>query len=205
MKKLLLFFLLYSLHVTAQYKVDTIIKSVAYTSYFSNVLKEPLYVTYTLSKGGGDCDRSKFKFKTDKKIKSANANDYNGTGYDKGHLVNAEDEANNCIFDESTFRYWNCLPQTSNLNRGVWKINETDVRKISQKIPIFIVCGGYYKTKIIIGENVYVPTHCWKVVQNIQTKKIIQVKWFTNTNNATVVDLSLKQLEDSLKFKVPIL
>ena len=63
MKKLLLFFLLYSLHITAQYKVDTIIKSDAYISYFSNVLKEPLYVTYTLSKGGGDCDRSKFKFK----------------------------------------------------------------------------------------------------------------------------------------------
>ena len=61
-----LFFLLLITSIAAvQVQTDTIIKNNIYKSYFCYALKEPLYVTYHLYKGGGDCDRNEqhFSFK----------------------------------------------------------------------------------------------------------------------------------------------
>ncbi|HTJ50959.1 MAG TPA: DNA/RNA non-specific endonuclease, partial [Cyclobacteriaceae bacterium] len=111
-----------------------IINKGIYKVNFSNKFHQPRYVSYKLYKGGGTCDRSSFSFTNDNaKAETATDNDYTGNGYDKGHMANAEDFAFDCTKDELTFRYYNCLPQTVNLNRGLWKRNETDVRKWSQK------------------------------------------------------------------------
>src|ERR1043165_6897143 len=97
-----------------------------YKVNFSNKYHGPKYVSYYLYKGGGPCDREKFRFKNDKSnLECATDNDYSNSGYEKGHLANAEDFAFDCEKDELTFRYYNCLPQTPNLNKGVWKTNET--------------------------------------------------------------------------------
>ena len=70
--------LLYSLSLFAQ-QVDTVIKTSIYKSYYSYQVKNPLYVTCTLSKGGGDCNRDGFYFK-ECGVLSANDDDYKGTG-----------------------------------------------------------------------------------------------------------------------------
>ena len=52
----------------AQTVADTVIKTGIYTSYYSYTLKEPLYVTYSLTKGGSElkvtvASGQKFKMK----------------------------------------------------------------------------------------------------------------------------------------------
>ena len=113
MKNLITLFLIASyLTVSAQQiKIDTVINTGIYKSYFNYSLKEPLYVTYTLYKGGGDCTREALTFK-ECGIKSASDQDYAGNSFDKGHLANAEDFANDCDNEAKTFCYYNCVPQT---------------------------------------------------------------------------------------------
>ena len=175
-----------------------------YKVNFSNTYHEPKYVSYYLYKGGGDCDRDKFRFKNDDlRMKCATDDDYKGSIYDKGHLANAEDFASDCVKDELTFRYYNCLPQTANLNRGVWKTNETLIRKWSQTEKLYIICGGFFGN-MKVG-NITVPSYCWKVVQSVSTKKLLFCGWFSNTDHAKLEEISVSELENRLKSHIVLL
>jgi endonuclease G, mitochondrial len=181
-----------------------IVKTSIYKANFSNILHEPRYVSYTLYKGGGECDRAKFHFKNDQdNLECATDEEYKGTPYDKGHLANAEDFAFDCTKDELTFRYYNCLPQTANLNRGLWKTNETQIRKWSQTQKLYIICGGYFKSKKI--GNSAVPAYCWKIVQSVKTKEVLFCGWFSNTSHATLEEITIAELEKKLKSKIVLL
>jgi endonuclease G, mitochondrial len=203
MKKFLfsIFLLLsFSGSIVAQIIVDKGI----YKVNFSNTYHEPMYVTYILYKGGGDCDRAKFRFKNDdERLQTATDADYSGSHYDKGHLANAEDFAFDCKKDELTFRYYNCLPQTANLNRGVWKTVETKVREWSQTDSLLIICGGFFGNKKI--GNIAVPSYCWKVVQSFSTKKILFCGWFSNCTKATLEEISIEELDKKLNTHLNLL
>lgn len=182
---------------------NVVLKTPILESHFYRPYKEPLYVEYSLSKGGGPCDRGSLDFKNDKAgIQTASDQDYAGSGYDKGHLANAEDFAFNCKKQALTFVYYNALPQTVNLNRGVWKRYETTVRDWSQKDRLLILCGGYNFRK---RGRLYVPTYCFKVVQSRKTKKILFCGTFTNSNNAKEKDVTEPALERTLGYRLPIL
>jgi len=175
-----------------------------YKANFSNTYHEPKYVSYYLYKGGGNCDRDKFTFKNDEAaLQCATDDDYKGSIYDKGHLANAEDFAFDCVKDELTFRYYNCLPQTVNLNRGVWKTNETKIREWSQSEKLYIICGGVFGNKKV--GNITVPNYCWKIVQSVKTKKVLFCGWFSNTSKATMEEISISELEKRLKTKIILL
>jgi len=181
-----------------------IINKGIYKTNFSNEYRVPKFVSYYLYKGGGDCDRSKFKFINDEPdLQTAIEKDYEGTIYDRGHLVNAEDFAFDCVKQELTFRYYNCLPQTANLNRGVWKMNETEIRKWSQKEKLYIICGGFFGSQK--SGNITVPSYCWKVVQSCVTKKVLYCGWFKNSTKATVEAITISELEKKLKSKIILL
>src|SRR5574343_117401 len=205
-KKLIILFILIISNIFAQ-KVDTIINVGIYKSYFNISMKQCFYVTYTLSKGGGDCDRDKFRFKNDTKLKTATNKDYKGSGYDMGHMANAEDFAFDCILDEKTFRFYNCLPQTPNLNRGSWHKWENTIRDESQKDSLYILCGGRFTNKSKKIGSIFVPNNCWKVVQHINTKEIIHILYFSNIeNNNTVLEFTeIRQLEALLGNKILII
>jgi endonuclease G len=171
---------------------------------FSNTFHAPRYISYILYKGGGDCKRENFHFKNDEpKLQCATDDDYKGSHYEKGHLANAEDFAYDCTKGELTFRYYNCLPQTANLNRGIWKTNETQIRKWSQTDKLYIICGGFFGNKKI--GKVAVPSYCWKVVQSVSTKKVLFCGWFSNTTKATLEEINLAELERRIKSTVILL
>ena len=133
-----------------------------YTSYFDTIIKQPLVVSYSLYKGGGPCSRAGFAFKNDRKnIRTATTADYAHSGYDRGHLANAEDFAYDCRLDELTFRYYNCIPQSKILNRGIWKDKESVVRDMSQKDTVKVICFAKDFKK---DGNLYVPAICGKIV-----------------------------------------
>ncbi len=190
-----------SITVFSQIMVDKGI----YKVNFSNTFHEPRYVSYYLYRGGGNCDRSKFRFKNDDaRLQCANDSDYAGKNYDKGHLANAEDFAGNCTREELTFRYYNCLPQTPNLNRGIWKTKETLIRKWSQTDSLYIICGGFFDGKKKIGK-IDVPSYCWKVVQSKSSKKVLFCGWFSNDTKAHLDTMTVADLEKKLKAHIILL
>jgi endonuclease G len=184
--------------------VDTIIDAHNYKSYYDWDIKQPIYVKYILYKGGGECDRSNFRFKNDTKIKMATTKDYAGSGFDMGHLANAEDFAYDCFSGERTFRFYNCLPQYPNLNRGVWKRWENKVREWSQTDSLLVVCGGKFSDKKI-GNGVYVPEYCWKVVYSIRSNHILKVLWFKNVEKdaeKNFEEISIYKLRENLGYNI---
>jgi len=185
-----------SIPITYIYKPDRVITNDVYTAYFNYSLHEPLYVSYTLYRGGGDCSRKHMHFKTESLYNSATIEDYKHSLFDEGHLCNAEDEAFDCGREELTFRYYNCLPQTPKLNRGVWKTWETQVRDESQRDSLLILCGGIFGDKKI-GEAA-VPDYCWKLVYNLNTKRILHCLLFPNDDSNSVERTTI----DDLKRKV---
>ena len=182
-------------------KADTVIKAGIYTSYFSYELKEPLYVVYKLYKGGGDNSRDGIKFKTGGLKNSATAKDYAHNGYDEGHLANAEDFAGNAKNEEKTFRFYNCLPQTARMNRGIWKTWETIIREDSQTDSLKIICGGIFSSGKTIGKNkIAVPDSCFKIVYSLSTKKLLYSMVFPNDNSDTVDAIDVDDLKRILPF-----
>ena len=178
-------------------QTDTIIKNEAYTSYYSYKFKAPLLVVYKLVNGGGDCKREGMDFKSDG-LNTAHDADYKGTGYDKGHLANAEDFANNCKYEELTFRFYNCYPQTPELNRGPWRTLESEVRDLSKSDTLIVFTGGFYNNNKI-GKGVSVPDTCWKVVYSVKNKNYKYSNIFTNTKNPTYKFINIYVLNYLLK------
>jgi len=191
-------FLFSGMTVFAQ-RVDTVIQKTVYTSYYSYALKSPLYVVYYLYKGGGDCSRQRLSFA--KEYRSATNKDYLKSGYDRGHLANAEDFAYDCDKEKCTFSYYNCIPQHPQLNRGSWKSWETTIRKESQKDRLKIYTGAIYG-KQKIGNGVAVPDYCWKLVYNTRTKLILHALLFKNDATEQVQRVTPSQLKQLLGYPI---
>ena len=185
-------------------KVDTILDMGIYQAYFSLKLKEPLYVTYTLFEGGGDCDREEegFEFFVDEFEASADDDDYAGSGYDKGHLANAEDFAYDCEKEELTFRYYNCVPQTVRMNRGIWKTWETKIRKLSQDKELYVIAGSIFGKKKLGNDKIGVPSHCYKIVIDADTNEMIHCLVFPNNKTNTYQVVTIKELKQRLGYRV---
>lgn len=182
-------------------KVDTLINMGIYKSYFSYGVKQPLYVTYNLYKGGGDCDRKEEHFSFKKcGVATASDADYKTLDkFDKGHFANAEDFASDCEKEEKTFCYYNCVPQTVKLNRGIWKKWEENIRLQSQTQRLFVIAGAIYDKKII-NSGIAVPTYCYKIVVDTKTKKVLYCLIFPNDLSNAVKKISLAKLKKKLGY-----
>lgn len=192
MKKLIIIFFIPFISKSQKNQIDTVIKTDIYESHFSKKYSNPIIVKYNLYKGGGDCDRSKFHFQNDIEIKCNDDKCYKASNYDKGHMANAEDFAYNCTYDELTFRYYNCVPQTAELNRGIWKKYEGDIRKTSQNDSLIVICYNEFKNKRI--NNMFIPDLCYKFVYSLTQKKFIILFSCTNTNNPVTTQISVGDL-----------
>ena len=203
-KLLLLLILVIQFNVFSQVKPNAVIKNDAYTAYIDTTIKMPVYVEYKLYKGGGNCERAD-RWVNDSKYKLIGEDPYAGSGYDKGHLVNAEDFAYNCRLDSLTFMLYNRLPQTKALNRGLWKKQETEVRKLSQKDSLLIFCGGYWESTSKSIKGMLIPTRCWKVVYSLSQQTVLSASVFTNTEtNPIRMEYTLQNLELFLGYKLNI-
>jgi DNA/RNA endonuclease G (NUC1) len=172
--------------------IDTIIHAPNYTSYYSCKLHNPLFVIYKLYKGGGSCSRVSDKFITDNVLNSATAADYAASGYDEGHLANSKDFAYDCKLQEATFRFYNCVPQTPALNRGIWKKWETTVRQESQRDTLTIICGSVFGDKTIGKDKVSVPSQCWKIVYS--KGQLLHSLIFPNDNSQSVRTITVDSI-----------
>lgn len=180
----------YSQSDSVKLKYDTLIVNKAYKSYYSKIYQAPVAVVYQLYHGGGECSRTTMKFKNDiKGLPTTWDCDgfYRMTGYDKGHMANAEDFSFDCTLEELTFRYYNAVPQSPELNRGPWKHYETLARKLSQHDTLEVICYNEFGAKKMGG--IGIPDKCYKFVFDKKTKEVVFAFYYTNNSSPDYKDL----------------
>jgi endonuclease G len=94
----------------------------------------------------------------DKTTRAKNS-DYYLSGYDRGHLVPAENSTSITALRES-YLLSNATPQVPNLNRGRWAQLERNVRLLK---PKYIITGALYTDNKTIGTSkIMVPSAYYK-------------------------------------------
>jgi endonuclease G len=195
----LLFLLLLLFQILNGQKIEKVIDKQIYQSYYSNSLKVPLYVVYNMYNGGGDFSRKHLKFIEEEG--TAKNKDYAKSGFDRGHLVSAEDFAFDGELEKRTFSYYNIFPQHPKLNRGSWKSWETTIRNESKKWPLKIYVGAIYGDKKI-KNKIAIPEYCWKVVINKKNGLILHSLLFKNDQTETVSRISIQELKNKLNYPI---
>ena len=91
--------------------------------------------------------------------------DYTNSGYDRGHLCPAGDMKYSMLSQKECFYLSNIVPQTTKLNRGLWKVLENQIRCwASEKHYLIIMAGAIYPEKTVYIGATPVPSYCWKVI-----------------------------------------
>lgn len=121
----------------------------------------PSYCIYKVYKPVSKVSRKGMSFKGNNKHFH-----YAKSGYDKGHLVPAEDMSWSKESLLSTFNYVNCVPQTSKLNRGKWRVEELKVHKLSYVDSLLVIVGACNY------DNNGIPKYCYKIVQQLSSSNI---------------------------------
>ncbi len=149
---------------------------------YSEIHEQAEWVAYVLSGpklSAKKFNRTGYSFIPDPKInsKSANPNDYSGSGYDRGHLCPAADMAFDSIALRETFYMSNISPQTKAFNQGVWREIEVNARNWAKNIGHILVITGPVLSKPgleQIGPNkVTVPVGFFKVIYTPKFQKAI--------------------------------
>lgn len=98
---------------------------------YSEVLEQPLEVTYIVPCPDGDASRTGLDFFTDPNIHTSDDDDYSNNVWDKGHLAPAAAFSCDRETIEKTFTYLNSALQHQGLNRGQWNRLETFERDLA--------------------------------------------------------------------------
>ncbi|MCL5070795.1 MAG: DNA/RNA non-specific endonuclease [Actinobacteria bacterium] len=150
---------------------DYIIIRSQYVLSYNHNKNVPNWVAWELNADWfGDVDRYSGNFITDTSLPAGwyrvKHSDYTNSGYDRGHMVRSEERTKTIEDNKSTFILTNILPQTPDLNRGVWLQFEyycEDLCKKENK-ELFVYAGGIFHTDSTIGNGVSVPDSCFKIV-----------------------------------------
>lgn len=86
---------------------------------------------------------------------------YEGTGYDKGHMAPAGDSSNPAEMEE-TFLITNMTPQKPTCNRDGWRMLEESVRK-SYRGNLFVITTAVYKGQSNMN-GIPIPSGYFKVI-----------------------------------------
>ena len=92
--------------------------------------------------------------------------DYTNSGFDRGHMVRSEERTTTAEDNKSTFYMTNILPQTPDLNQGVWLRLEYHLEDLCKKEnkQLFVIAGGIFHTKNKINNTATIPDSCFKIV-----------------------------------------
>jgi endonuclease G len=149
---------------------DKIIKHTGFALLYNETHEQAEWVAYELTKAETTklYDRND-KFVIDPKVKTGTANnkDYEGSGYDRGHLAPAADMCWSLATMSESFYYSNICPQAPSFNRGIWKNLESLVRSWAiENDAVYIVTGPVLNKGLkTIGPNkVSVPDYYYKVI-----------------------------------------
>jgi endonuclease G, mitochondrial len=90
--------------------------------------------------------------------------DYNGSGFDRGHLCPSADRSSSIEGNSTTFLMTNIAPQTHELNTGPWEKLETYSRSLAKRGNTLYIITGQYGENGKIRNKIMIPTNFWKIV-----------------------------------------
>jgi endonuclease G len=187
----LLIFISISLLATAQ--KDTLVTKKIYTVLYSQKLKQPIWLEYSVKTTVCNAKRDGLDFYTEKGIATSTNLDYANNDYDKGHMAPA---AAFCQSKESmylTFSYLNCSLQHYKLNRGVWKELEALEREWAKTELLSIHIDVHFsKNPVKTPGGASIPEAYTKTIYFTQSKKKL-VYYFPNSIPAGKLDTYLKK------------
>ena len=146
----------------------------SYSALWDSRLQIPTLVRYSLCPGDiGNVSREpSWRFRADlpTSVMWARHEDYNNSGYDRGHLCAAADRSANCVSMRQTFQMSNICPQVPAFNRGIWKKTEVMARHLAShfaSVRIMVMPIFFDKDTTFIGHSqIAVPHAFLKVIYN---------------------------------------
>jgi endonuclease G len=157
---------------------DQIITHTGYSLLYNETHEQANWVAYELTKEETNklYERTD-KFIVDPRVKTGTAGDkdYEGSGYDRGHLAPASDMGWSAATMSESFFYSNMSPQRPSFNRGIWKKLEEMVRTWAiENSSVYVVTGPVLSDGLqTIGANkVSVPNYYYKVVLDYREPNI---------------------------------
>jgi endonuclease G len=146
-----------------------LIEHTYYTLSYSNTHRQSEFASYYLSPAsiqGGQVRTDDFR--VDLKVKSnpVKSTDYQGSGYDRGHLCPAADMALNLTSMSETFFMSNMSPMAPSFNRGIWSKLEDWVRGAAlSEGGVYVVTGPVLTQSCgSIKQSITVPCSYYKIV-----------------------------------------
>jgi endonuclease G len=136
------------------------------------------WVSWELNKDWfGDVPRYSGNFITDTTLPAGyyrvKHSDYTNSGFDRGHLVMSEERTKTVEDNKATFILTNIIPQTPDLNRGVWLNFEKYCNELAlkQNKELYIIAGGIFHSQNSINGLVAIPDSCFKIVVVLESGK----------------------------------
>lgn len=153
---------------------DTILSYTGFDLGYNEQFEQASWVAYVLTRdeiNSGNVDRTD-NFQSDTSIAtgSASLKDYQGSGFDRGHLAPAGDMKWSRNAMSESFLMSNMSPQAPSFNRGIWKKLEEQVRRWAiEKDSLYVITGPVLEPiHSFIGENeVGVPELYFKVLVDL--------------------------------------
>lgn len=138
--------------------------------------------------------------------------DYAGSGYDQGHIANDAHQSWDVQVEYESFLMSNMSPQLPGLNRGIWKLLETNTGAwtFSRKHTLVIYAGNVYtigKDKTIGNNKVVVPNKLWKIVIDTQSNEVLAFLFpqaENQGNDLTKVQVTVADIEAATGFVIPL-
>ena len=166
----------------------------AFAVLHSGKSRTPIYVAERLNRTGLLDARDNVrtdKFFADARLprgERAELDDYQGSGFDRGHMAPAGDMATSESMAQS-FSLANVVPQYSVNNRKAWASIEKATRKYVMRAAgdVFVITGPVFDgTPPTIGSNrVWVPQHLFKLVYDPVANRA-WAHWLDNSDDARV-------------------
>ena len=186
-----------------------VLKHTNYTSHFSKSKFYPVMVEWWITKAKVSCDKPltrKDNFKPDPLLPKETdlANDYKGSGTDRGHMMPAaENLCQTQAIQDECFYFSNMAAQYHSLNAGDWKSVETMEREWAKKEDsVHVWCGNIGVLKKI--GKVSVPKQCWKVIYFSKSKEWMAFLFNNDTSKPDGINNNLvdkKEIEKLTGFK----
>ena len=139
-----------------------------YSLSYNRAKAIPNWVMWRINKNSfGDIQRQN-DFRPDERLPDGwtqiTPYDYNGSGYDRGHLCPSADRSSSLEANSSTFLMTNIAPQTHSLNAGPWEKLESYSRSAARRNMTLYIIAGQYGEKGKIRKKITIPTNFWKIV-----------------------------------------